>query len=167
MTFRTTALALAACCAFATPTLADVDPCLVGSWLADPEDMDQVMSQTLQGDVWITGGSAVWDIPPSGEFRLTVDNLTMNVQIAGAPPFELTIDGYSAGMIDTVDGAFDAIVSEFDLVGRAAVLGDVLEYPFDSSTGAFGSGSGIYGCTETGLALEQAGRPGFPRHWTR
>lgn len=142
------------CAGFATIADADIDTCVVGTWWAEISDVADMMSLQMNGSARAAGGDVRMDVVPSGDFRITVRELRIDVQIPNTPQMQVAVSGYSAGNMQASDGAWLASVDDYNLVGSADVLGQTMTIPFTSSTGMFGGGLGAYTCTTTRLQME-------------
>ena len=151
----------------ATPAAAVDDPCLIGTWEADASDMAHLMSVQTGASVIALSGRATMEILPSGEMTMLAEDMTFEMAMPDMPKVPVTITGYSRGSMTTDGAAFNTFVSDFDLVGKADIMGSVMEIPVNSGTAPWGSATGIYGCTDTGISFEATALGSIPRSWRR
>lgn len=163
-TFRTaTFLAL-----FAAPAMADVDPCVVGTWQADLDELAAIMATQMQGAATPVAGMVVMQVTPAGTVRIDVTNMTLSVKVPNAPEMDVTVTGYSAGTMMAEGGSWAATSTDYNLVGAADIMGSRMEIPFNSATGMFGSGEGTYTCAGTQLTFaSNSATPKIPPNWQR
>ena len=138
----------------ASPAAAAVESCVIGTWWADISDLADMMALQMNGTARAVGGDVRMDVDATGNFRITVRDLRIEVQPPGSPVVPVTVTGYSAGSIDASANAWTAVVPEYNLTGSADVLGSTLSIPFTSATGMFGGGLGWFDCTATQLRFE-------------
>ena len=154
----------------AGPVLAvAVDPCLVGIWEADGEDMAHMIGIQLNASVEHIGGRTSIEITEFGSMTVLSEDMTYDVVSPGMPPFTITVTGFGEGSMNTDEGGnFVANLPVYDMVGRAEILGEVMELPFDNTMPDTASGreEGLYGCTGDGAAFD-SGIGRVPRKWTR
>ncbi|WP_106745966.1 hypothetical protein [Yoonia maritima] len=161
-------LALSLALAFPASTAFAIDDCLVGTWVADLDDLAHIMAVQMNATGQPVGGEVTMQIAADGTFTTLIDNLIIRVEAAGIPPMDVSVVGYNSGVMTTDDGAWVVTVPEYDLVGSADVMGQRMDIPFSSETGLFGGGLGIYGCRADSVAFESTGdTPRIPRSWTR
>lgn len=145
-----------------------VDDCLVGTWVADLDDLAHVMGVQMNGTARTVSGEVSMQIAADGAITTLVDDLVVNVAVPNVPAMDVKVVGYSSGGMTAEDGAWATTIGEYELVGAANVMGQTMEIPFSSTTGMFGGGLGIYGCNADAVAFESTGdTPRIPRRWTR
>ena len=152
---------------FATPALA-VDPCLIGKWQADGADMATVLAEQMSAQATYLSGQTIMDIDEFGNLTLVSDNMTYAIQAPNMPAMEVSVNGFSEGAMNADDGRnYRAVAAQYSLVGSAEVLGQRMDIPITQADGGWGTSTGIYGCTETGIAFEANELGTIPRSWTR
>ncbi|WP_341368385.1 hypothetical protein [Yoonia sp. BS5-3] len=145
-----------------------IDPCMVGVWEADGHDIAHVMAEQMGGTATYLSGTTSLEIDQFGNMTLLVDDLVIETKMPDIPAIQVTISGYSEGAMNADDGrSYVANAPHYDLVGSADVLGTRMEIPVTSASGPWGQSTGIYGCTEDGLAFEADKLGTIPRSWTR
>ena len=153
-----------------TPVYADVERCMVGTWIADMRDIADMMAVQMQGGAVPVNGEVSMEIRPNGSFTLLADDMTINVSVPDVPAMSVKVTGYSAGNFDAADNVFIASVHDYQLVGSADVMGQRMEIPFSSATGLGGGGAGWFECAGNSLQFEATGGVGanrMPRLWRR
>lgn len=150
----------------AQPAQAAVEGCLVDTWIAD------MMALQMAATAVPVGGEVSMEIAADGSFTLLADDMIVNVVVPGTPAMDVKVVGYSAGQFDAADNVFLATVGDYNLVGSANVLGQVMEIPFSSATGLGGGGSGWFECAGDTLRFEvatggAADANRMPRLWQR
>lgn len=158
--------------AIAQPARAQVEACMVGTWVADMGDIADMMALQMQGDAAPVGGEVSMQIVADGSFTLLADDMIINVQVPDIPAMDVSVTGYSAGQLNASDNTFIASVGEYSLVGSADVLGQTMEIPFTSDTGIGGGGIGWFECAGDTLRFEDtvggvASTNRMPRLWQR
>ena len=138
----------------ASPAAAAVEGCVAGTWWADISDLADMMALQMDGSARAVGGDVRMDVSAGGDFRITVRNLRIDVQVPGSPMIPVTVIGYSAGNIDAADNVWRAVVPDYSLTGSADVMGATMSIPFTSGTGMFGGGLGWFDCSATQLRFE-------------
>lgn len=143
------------CAGFATPAVAQqVDPCTVGTWLADTNDLADILALQMNGSAQPVGGAVRMDIFPTGTFKISVLDLAILVEVPNVPAMTVSVNGYSSGTIDIISDAWIVQVPDYNLTGSADVLGQRMTIPFSSASGMFGGGLGWYSCSGNSLRLE-------------
>lgn len=171
MKYYATALALLV--GFAgQPGHAAVETCMVGTWIADLDDVADMLALQMEGEATPTDGEMSMEIAPDGAFTLLVDNMTINITVPDVPPMAVSVVGYSAGQFDAADNTFLATVDDYNLMGSADVMGMTLDIPFTSETGMGGGGTGWFECATDTLRFETsvggaADANRMPRLWQR
>ncbi|WP_373355678.1 hypothetical protein [Pseudoroseicyclus sp. CXY001] len=154
--------------AIAASPAAALDSCAIGVWEADANDIAHLMATTMNGTAEHVSGTAHMVITADGIAEIIANNLTINVVVAGTPPIEVVVTGYSRGLFEADGGAWRYSTVDFELIGSADVLGQRMTIPITSDTGMFGNAEGIYGCSETSMSFDAGDDlPRFPRRWTR
>lgn len=158
--------------ATAYPAHADVEACMVDTWIADMGDIADMMALQMQGNATPVNGEVSMQIAADGSFTLLADDMIINVQVPDVPAMDVKVVGYSAGQMDASDNTFLAVVGDYSLVGSADVLGQTMEIPFSSDTGMGGGGIGWFECTSDTLRFEAttggvASTNRMPRLWRR
>lgn len=153
---------------FATPALA-IDPCLVGVWEADADDMAHMLGIQMNATVEHTGGRTSIEIDEFGSMTALSEDMTYSVTMPDMPPFTITVVGFGEGAMNADDGRnFVANMPVYEMVGRAEILGEVMELPF--STGMPdtipGRAEGLYGCSGDTASFDSGAGP-IPRRWRR
>ncbi len=78
------------------------------------------------------------------------------------------MNGFSEGAMNADDGRnYRAVAAQYSLVGPAEVFGQRMDIPITQADGGWGTSTGIYGCTDTGIAFEANELGTIPRSWTR
>lgn len=145
-----------------------IDPCMIGVWEADGNDIAQVMAVQMDGDATFLSGTTSLEITEFGVMTMLVDDMILEVQVPDAPAIQVTVNGYSQGAMNADDGnTYVANVPEYDLMGSADVMGMSIEIPVTSATGPWGQSRGTYGCTESSLSFEADVLGSIPRSWAR
>lgn len=164
MTKTSFALALSL---IATPALA-IDPCLVGKWQAGGADMAAVLAEQMNAQATYLSGQTIIDIDEFGNLTLLSDNMTYAIQAPEMPAMEVSVNGFSEGAMNADDGRnYRAVAAQYSLVGPAEVFGQRMDIPITQADGGWGTSTGIYGCTDTGIAFEANELGTIPRSWTR
>ncbi|MEJ8562526.1 hypothetical protein QTO30_15710 [Yoonia sp. GPGPB17] len=138
----------------ALPATAAVEECMVDTWIADMRDIADMMALQMQGTATPVNGEVSMQIAADGRFTLLADDMIINVQVPNVPPMDVKVVGYSAGLLDAADNTFMAAVNDYNLVGSADVLGQMMEIPFSSDTGLGGGGIGWFECAGDTLRFE-------------
>ncbi|WP_108813574.1 hypothetical protein [Loktanella sp. Alg231-35] len=151
---------------------ADVEACMVDTWIADMGDIAAMMAAQMQGAATPVNGEVSMQIAADGSFTLLADDMIINVQMPDVPAMDVKVVGYSAGQMDASDNTFLAAVDDYSLVGSADVLGQTMEIPFSSDTGLGGGGIGWFECAGDTLRFEAtvggvASTNRMPRMWRR
>ncbi len=164
MTKLSLTAALLAC---ATPAFADLDPCLVGNWQADTDDMAHAMKVVTNVDgVRALSGRMSMQVTDDGTMSMLSDGLTFELTSAGVPPVEVSVRGTNNATVETEGVSFWTYDAHAEVQAEARVMGMIM--PFDSGPGLAGGASGIYGCTGDSLSFEPDGPiNSIPRKWTR
>lgn len=149
-----TIIPLAVLCAL--PSFASADACLTGTWQADLTDIAEVMARQMGGSAAVAGGNAIMVIDAGGRMDVSVNDVQVSVTPPGIPTVDVSINGYSRGVLTVESGRFDALVADYRLVGSSMVLGQRMDIPFDSTSGMFGTAQGSYICDEDTLMMEPA-----------
>lgn len=153
---------------FASFANAAIDPCVVGTWQADLDELAQIMASQMQGAATPVGGMVVMQVAPPGSVRIEVQNMTLRVKVPNAPEMDVSVSGYSAGGMQAEGGSWAATATDYNLVGAADVMGTRMEIPFSSSTGMFGNGDGTYTCAGNSLSFTTNSTPAkIPPNWQR
>ncbi|SHH42491.1 hypothetical protein SAMN05444003_3139 [Cognatiyoonia sediminum] len=151
----------------ATPALA-IDPSLVRKWQADGADMASVLAKQMNAQATYLSGQTIMDIDEFGNLTLLSDNMTYAIQAPEMPAMEVSVNGFSEGAMNANDGHnYRAVAAQYSLVGSAEVFGQRMDIPITQADGGWGTSTGIYGCTDTGIAFEANELGTIPRSWTR
>ncbi|MEL6684689.1 MAG: hypothetical protein AAFN63_08575 [Pseudomonadota bacterium] len=151
---------------------AAVEACMVDTWVADMEDIADMMALQMEGNVTPVAGEISMQIASDGSFTLLADEMILNVQVPDVQAMDIKVVGYSAGQFDAADTVFVATVDDYNLVGSADVFGQTIEIPFSSETGMGGGGTGWFECAGDTLRFETGVGGGvdanrMPRLWRR
>lgn len=150
------------------PAMADVTPCMVGTWRADLDDMAHVFATQMGANNVLATGNVTLQIGAGESATMTVRNLRLDMDMAGVPPIQVTLNGATTyNFSDMGDGIFTVSTTAINLVATADVLGSTMEIPFSSAEGLFGGGFAEFGCRANSMSVESGDPPKFPRHWTR
>lgn len=148
-----------------------IDTCLIGVWEADGADMAHVLGVQMNGTATHISGQTLLEINEFGNMQLLADDMKYEIVVPNIPPMEVTVNGYSQGSMDTdTDGPgnYIANATEFDLLATALVLGERMEIPVTSASGAgWGTSRGIYGCTDASVSFEADDLGSIPRRLFR
>lgn len=166
MSLKTTAVLTALL--FSTSAMADVTPCMVGTWQVDLDDMAHVFATQMGANNVLATGNVTLLIGAGESATMTVRNLRLDMDMAGVPPIQVTLNGATTYQFsDMGDGIFTVSTTAINLVATADVLGSTMEIPFSSAEGLFGGGFAEFGCRANSMSVESGDPPKFPRHWTR
>ncbi|QQA43366.1 hypothetical protein [Pelagovum pacificum] len=153
---------------FAGPALADLDPCLVGTWKADMLDVAEVYASTMNATDVTARGDIVLTVAPDGRATMQPRNFELDTLIPNTPPMTVSVTGALTGRFQTSGNSYWMEGESYSLVGTADFLGTRMEVPFTGANEYLAGASGIYGCTDAGMAFEPDGGPGsMPRSWYR
>lgn len=158
------------CGALITPANASdtLDPCLVGLWRADLDDMAHVYSVQMNASSVTATGDVRMRIYDNGNGNMSVQNLSYDMIMEAMPPMTVSVTGDNSFTIRTLDMFAYFEPEGYDLVARAEVLGMVIDVPFtDGSMFVAQNSTGEFGCTEDSLSFEMAEIGKIPRKWYR
>lgn len=135
------------------PAVADpFDPCLVGSWQADPVAFGQALAGAMGGGTaQMTSGQIVLDVLPSGVAFMDVSAVVIDLQAPGAPPSVLRMEGASSTQMNTAGISFWVDVTEYSIHATAEVMGMVMDVPVAGTDP--GTAAGTYRCSADELAF--------------
>ena len=147
----------------ASPAAA-IDGCLIGVWEADAQDMAHVMESQMGNQVDHMSGRVSVEITEFGVMTMLAENLVFSVQMPNIPPMDIEIVGYSQGSMNADDGVnFHAVATEYSLVGKANVLGQMMEIPVTTADAGWGNARGTYGCSGDQVAFDPNQMGSYPR----
>jgi len=165
MSFRTT---VAVAIFVSSPVFADVDPCLVGTWQADLDDLAHIFAVQMEARNVLATGNVNLNVLPTGAATLTVGDLALDMDKEGIPPMVVTLNGATNfEFVELGGGAMSIRTEIINLVAQADVMGTAMVIPFSSAEGLFGGGLVEYGCLRNSFAVESGDPAKFPRKWTR
>ncbi|MDO6589909.1 hypothetical protein DS901_02135 [Loktanella sp. D2R18] len=148
-----------------------IDPCLVGVWQADNDDLAHVMGSQMPagGSIGYVSGTVTLEITGDGTMTLLSNNFRVNSMMPDIPPTTVTINGWSEGAMNADDGStYVANAPDYDLIGTADVMGAIIEISAaELSGGVWGQSTGTYGCTGDSVSFEAERLGSIPRLWRR
>ena len=132
------------------------------------QDMATVLAEQMNAQATYLSGQTIMDIDEFGNLTLLSDNMTYAIQAPEMPAMEVSVNGFSEGAMNADDGRnYRAVAAQYSLVGSAEVFGQRMDIPITQADGGWGTSTGIYRCTDTGIAFEANELGTIPRSWTR
>lgn len=127
-----------------------IDPCLVGVWQADNDDLAHVMGSQMPagGSIGYVSGTVTLEITGDGTMTLLSNDFRVNSMMPDIPPTTVTINGWSEGAMNADDGStYVANAPDYDLIGTADVMGAIIEITAAELSG------GVWGAIHRHLRL--------------
>lgn len=148
---------------------AEVDPCLIGLWRPDFEDMAHVFATQMDIPSAEVSGIAEMEITADSTALMTFSDLAFAFQPEGAPPMRIVVTGVSDYEIETIDSFISFRDNTSDITAQAEFLGQVLEMSKDDFAPALTNGNFMaeFGCSTNSITFEAEHIGNIPRRWYR
>lgn len=144
------------------------DTCLVGTWVADADQMGREMAAIMGGSMTHQSGQAVMTIDQHQSISMNVNDLVFRVQTPGVAPFDMKVYGYSEGSMHTEsNGQFRTNITAYSLRARAEIMGTVMQMPVTGYGDNWGRALGSYSCAGSRLTFDTIQEGSMPRIWRR
>lgn len=164
---RTNVAAMVCTMALSQAAMAEMDPCMVGTWQADADAFGAALAATMgKGTATVTAGRIEMDVLADGTAFMDVKSVVIDTQPVGVPPSVIRMDGASSTQMTATGTDFWVEATEYNIQASAEVMGMVMDVPVAGTDP--GSASGTYRCDGTQLRFDTDGPyPSIAPLWHR